>query len=256
MITKQPSRMLAVLLILACGCESRPSKPVASPPSEYREVRGFKVESEFAVGEEAFAGVTLFQGRYACDISPDDFETVDAVFDLDANCWTELDPWRRVTIRDCEQWANALVEQPRDVNSTTSRRAARVAESLLEPNFRVFELSSDELSMTSEFFTYFFSKPLELKSDQKASFFDYDRLSAYRKSMMPGQLPPFTQLAITEELRRRQFVPALTRLDAAIAETNVEIVSKVRVSALTDAEEQRIATAVREVELRLKSTEK
>lgn len=168
---------------------------------------GFKIVTSAEVNGETLQGVTYFLDDYAVEL---DSETGKAsvVFDLENMFWRELSSDQVITLQDSEQWANASAEQTiESLKASQNDDERRFVKSLLEPDFEVTRLSDSQITMESEFMVYEITSSQDLPLEVLAQLFLYDRLNAYRKSMVERKFPPFVQLEVTEELYKLSAYP-------------------------------------------------
>jgi hypothetical protein len=91
------------------------------------------------------------------------------------------------------------------VRNLAAQTLERFVELSLAPKFEISE-GDDELTLSNEIMTYRVSRPMQLDELQLKRFFTHHRLRTYREAM-GKRIPPFAQLAVIDELARRQFAP-------------------------------------------------
>jgi len=165
-----------------------------------------------SAGETNQASVCLID-HYALEFGADGDTADAAIYDLEEMSWWTSEEPRAVTLKTAEKQAEDSRTQLRLSRAKSQDTAFNLfVDQLINPKFDIQE-EQGTLSMKSPAFNYRMSGRLALDPLQRRRLLDYDRLNAYRKSQMESKTPPFVQLAIDDELERRDLTPARYDVD-------------------------------------------
>jgi hypothetical protein len=218
------------------GAAPAKAVPVAGTP--------FKALIEVRAGEERIPVAVYFAEHFAVEFDPEDNAQVVAVYDLDRMTWTEFSPPRTVTLNDCEAWARASVQRTeQSLARSTDERLNKFIRLTLDPQFEVAE-QDNALLIKNEIFAFSISDPQPVSDQQRAQFFAYDRLNAYRKAIVERKFGPQAQLAVLDELEKRGFVPGSIELQVSTPAGPVKLATTMRVTEMTPDEKKRVAGAI------------
>ena len=235
----------ALFLLGTTACRDRgEGSGVAAPPAE--EMKPFKCELEMELNGESYVARVSFYDQIAVEHDPAQGHAIAAVYSLESRLWDEFSRPRTVTLRECEQWASMSRKRSLEsIESSTDEAAKRVAEALLRPNFEV-SASGESVTLWNDVIKYTLTDPLDLDPTQRRRFFDFDRLNAYRKAMTQGQMGPFAQLAVRNELLKRGFVPGRMEMVMATGKRELTATVSAKISEIDEVELENLKAAVDE----------
>lgn len=205
-------------------------------------VNGYKLISIVETGEGTFSGEIYFLDYYAIEMIPDS-QQADAIYNLLTKSWDGMDS-EDMRMALCIEWANQVAAQTKEaLMESEDELVKRFTESLLTPNFQVEELDSGELVIQNEFLTYEIV-PTSLADESLLNdFYLYDQMNACRKSRLSGQLPPFPQLAVIDELMNRFLFPQEIVFTVRTVRGEVELRATNTIVAMT-ADEYALAQSI------------
>ena len=198
----------------------------------------FKVLTTLTSGDQTVANAIVFIGDYAADMRGDDPLQPAAVVDLKHEAWTDLTSGRHYTLAAVQAWEQ---EWRRDflegrVANVTDRQTRDLLRDVYDPHFEVVPEADGWIRFKSMTYDYLVRPGAPLPDGQRARFFKYARIQAYRRAIANGEPPPLAQLRVNDELAKRRIVPAELRIvvDQKARWTQVDVV--IRVMPLTELE--------------------
>jgi hypothetical protein len=212
---------------------------------EGNAMQPFKVQitQHLAGDSRQVVSVLFLHDHYAIEKHPIKKSKVVAVYDLENLWWHDSEPRRIVRMKDCEHWTRSAAESWRNLAAQPLKRFVELS---LEPKFEVAE-GADGLTLSNEVMTYRVSQPMELDQLQLKRFVTHHRLRTYREAM-GKRMPPFAQLAVIDELARRQFAPGKVERElhtlTLVGENQITSFS-FRVEEMSDSEAVQAAEAIR-----------
>lgn len=198
--------------------------------------RGSKIVAVVETEEGSVSGETYFLEDYAIEMSPD-APKAEVIFHLPQLSWREVEANETIEFSDCMAWAAASAEKTMEsLAASTDETVKRFGESLLEPKFEIETSSKGEITLQNEFLSYTITPVQSIDEALLGDFFVYDQLNACRKALTLRSLPPFAQLAVTEELKQRAVFPSAMTLTMRMPNGDVVVRVLTSVEELTDAE--------------------
>lgn len=178
----------------------------------------------------------IFDADKAYEYGPEITETPDAVFDLGRQEWIDIGSSRRITLASAQAWAEVSKSRTlASLGQAPDPDTRAFAQSLIQPEFVITE-SPSALVLKSRFLSYTASAPLPLNPGQLRALWAYDELNAYRKAMGQRQMPPFTQLKVTQILKEKGMYPGSLVMTITTPNGSVEAVITYSLTVLAPAE--------------------
>lgn len=197
---------------------------------------GFKIVLAAETGEGSISGEIYFLGNYAVEMSLD-APKPEVVYHLPRMSWREVEANQTIEFSDCLAWAAASAKTTKEsLAASTDETAKRFTESLLEPKFEIKTSGTGEITLQNEFLSYRITPAQSVDEAVMGDFFAYDQLNACRKALVLRQLPPFAQLAVTEELKHRAVFPSAIAFTMKTTKGDVVVRLLYSVEEITDAE--------------------
>jgi hypothetical protein len=180
---------------LAAAAESQPG------------AAAFKLAVEVVVeGGPTVASEVFFLGRHAVELD-EGGQSADAIFDLDAMSWLEVEAGVTVELADAVSWAATTRKRAEaDLAEMPAGHQQQFTARFLTPGFAIRDKEGG-LLLNNEFMSFDIKGAPAATPEQTQRFLAYDRLSAYRKAMVLGQMPPFPQLAVNDAMAARSLLP-------------------------------------------------
>jgi hypothetical protein len=155
-----------------------------------------------------------------------------------------MSPPQTIRWQDCEDWAKASVERTRkSLASSSDQTFNKFAELLLDPKF-VVTSDAESVTLSNDVMTYRASQPMPLDAQQRKMFFTYDRLNAYRKALAERKVPPTPQIAVDDELDKREFAPGVIDFSLKTPNGTTAITIKAHIVDLTPDELQFVTDVI------------
>lgn len=210
-----------------------------------QEMTPFKIVTSMRVNDQVLSFYLYFDSRYAIEFDTQNHDKLLVVYDLDSKSWTDFDPQRIVRKEDYEEWNRRTEEKTRQsLASSTDIELKKFVGATLVPRFKITR-AGDTIVLANDFFTYDLSKPLALSPSQRKRFFEYDRVSAYRKAMIERKFSPSIQLAVDEELEPRNFIPGAMLMTVKTPKGNIQLNITARTMPFDAADTEPVADAIR-----------
>jgi hypothetical protein len=200
-----------------------------------------QITQHLAGDSRQVVSVLFLHDKYAIEMHPIRKSKVVAVYDLENLWWQDSQPGRIVRMKDCEYWTRSAAELWRNLAAQTLERFVELS---LAPKFEISE-GDDELTLSNEIMTYRVSRPMQLDELQLKRFFTHHRLRTYREAM-GKRMPPCAQLAVIDELARRQFAPGKVEREFRTLVGGHQITSvSFAVEDVSDSEAEQATEAIR-----------
>jgi len=195
----------------------------------------FRVDVTTTTPEGQLLTQVYFIGDRAIEVNGG---ATDGVFDLSGMSW-----WHEsagdVPLAQCEAWAKASVARTQQsLAGEPDGPGKEFTKRLFEPEFSVTQVD-ENLVLENPYFRFEIAPTNALSGDRATRLYSYNRLNAYRKAMM-GQLPPFAELELNDQMNSRGIAPGTLTLRMTTAAGEMELKSEYTYSAVDKEEATRI----------------
>lgn len=199
------SRLLCLCVLIGCGRPVKETLPIDKDP--------FRITVSVSDGtESAMESELVFFDSFAFAWDSEAGKPI-TVFDLEEMTWMSWADTEVMGLTRCRAWTEVYVETKRLSNQLIKDPSeARYAKSVLEPELQVSE-KEDVLILSNEYFRYAISGSLELNAAQLERYNRYEILNAYCKAMTDQMAPPFMQLFVSQEIKKRNVAPSAMVLE-------------------------------------------
>jgi hypothetical protein len=157
-------------------------------------------------------------------------------FDLAGKSWRDAGSERSVTLREAEEWAEASRKRTlASLESVKDDRQRAFLQAMLDPALQASERDG-RLVLQNDVVSFAITPAEAVPAAWLDHLAAYDRLNAYHKAMTERGLPPFTQLAVLDELTRRRIWPRSIEMTVSTPGGKVGVQTSLKVSELTESE--------------------
>ncbi len=210
--------------------------PTVEPTPGGQTKTGFKIMATATTPDGSLSGEIYILDYYAIEMDIVSQEAV-AIYDFLQKSWQEVSTGEFIRMATCMEWANESANLARESLATSNNEwLNQFTESLLTPNFQVEMADTGSIILHNEFLTYEVIPSTPLDEALLNDLYAYDQLNACRKAMIQGQLPPFAQLAVTEELMDRSLFPAEIIITVTTQDGEVELRTTNVIVEMTESE--------------------
>lgn len=210
--------------------------PTPEPTATTEAKTWFKIVTTLDTTAGLVTGEVYLLDYYAIELDPVTQEAV-VVFDLLQKAWREVSTGEFTRMATCMEWADENADLTRASLATSAdEEMKQIVESLLTPNFQVEVSDSGVLTVYNEYLTYEIVPSEPVDEALLYDFYTFDQLNACHKAMVSGQMPPFPQLAVTQELIDRSIFPAEIVLTVTTQGGQAEVRTTNTVVPLTESE--------------------